>query len=408
MKLTRRGRIVAAITWSLLSALLIATGGYLIFVGFAPIPVTQPQIKTLTPIVAEPVDIEFPTTGTGAVTILNVPNSTFSYGTDQSLAMASITKLITALVVLDSHPLSLSESGPSITLTSSDTDLYWQHVARNGSVTQVVPGWRFSQRQMLEIMLIPSSNNYADSLAVWAFGSKQQYLTAAQNWLQNHDLRNTTVVDANGLDQRNRSNSADLLKIAELALADPVLAEVVSTKELSVPHLGLLENTNLLLHSVENVRGLKTGTTSIAGACLLWSVQIEAFGTEYTMLGVSLAGSNQQTLAVQVKNLFESAADDFQELTLIKAGESLVQYETLWGEAIEAASRDTLMTTSYGAAEIHGEVTADSIQLVSAGEQLGVVNYEFNGEMYWTPLISTGAIEGPDFWWRIWNPDKLW
>ena len=216
------------------------------------------------------------------------------------------------------------------------------------------------------------------------------------------------MVDANGLDERNRSSSRDLLKLAELALAHPVIADIVSTQQITIPHLGQLENSNLLLHSVDTMQGIKTGTTSVAGACLLWAVQIEAFGEPYTMVGVSLGGSTQRALAPQVRALFESASDDFQQLTLTEAGESLIRYETPWGETIEAVTEDRLQLVTYGEATIDGQITADSVQLVSTGEQLGELRFEHHGTLYRTPLISNGTITGPDFWWRVWNPDQLW
>src|SRR5690606_35993029 len=105
-------------------------------------------------------------------------------------------------------------------------------------------------------------------------------------------------------------------------------------------------------------------TTSVAGACLLWAVQIESFGKPYTMIGVSLGGVNQPSLADQVQEIVYSAADDFQELTLVTAGESMVRYETIWGEVIEAVTSNTLSTVSYGQAEILGTIQANSVQLV--------------------------------------------
>src|SRR5690606_2223448 len=150
----------------------------LILVGVAPIPVTHPTVKPLESILSEPASIQFPDSGSGGVRILDHDHAEYHYGDQEPHAIASITKIIAALVVLDRHPLALGESGPLITLDSVDVAFYYHHIANNGSVTSVGSGWQFSQRQMLEIVLVKSSNNYADSLARWAFGSTANFLTA--------------------------------------------------------------------------------------------------------------------------------------------------------------------------------------------------------------------------------------
>ena len=89
---------------------------------------------------------------------------------------ASITKVITALVVLDAHPIPPGEGGPEIAYTEADVDIYWDMVAQNGSVAPVAAGSSLTLRESLEAMLLPSGNNYAISLANWAFGSGDEFL----------------------------------------------------------------------------------------------------------------------------------------------------------------------------------------------------------------------------------------
>ena len=86
--------------------------------------------------------------------------------------MASITKIVTALVVLDKHPLAVGEAGPAITMGSADVALrshYWG--AYRAKVFPVWAGLTFTERELLDLALIESAANYAGSLATWAFGS---------------------------------------------------------------------------------------------------------------------------------------------------------------------------------------------------------------------------------------------
>jgi D-alanyl-D-alanine carboxypeptidase (penicillin-binding protein 5/6) len=104
-----------------------------------------------------------------------------------------------ALVVLDAKPLAEGEVGPQITFTEADVTFYTDELAHDGSIAPVVAGTSLTERQTLEALLIPSANNYAKSLAMWAYGSVSSYLAAARDWLSSHHLTQTTVVDTSGL-----------------------------------------------------------------------------------------------------------------------------------------------------------------------------------------------------------------
>jgi D-alanyl-D-alanine carboxypeptidase (penicillin-binding protein 5/6) len=140
--------------------------------------------------------------------------------------MASITKIITTLVVLSVKPLSVGEQGPSITFTPADAAIYSKYLAEDGSVQPVVVGESLSQLQLNEVMLIASANNYAQTYATWAFGSQAKFLTAARAWLTANGLTNTTIDDTCGMDPGSTSTASDLVALGKLAIANPVVAEL--------------------------------------------------------------------------------------------------------------------------------------------------------------------------------------
>ena len=137
------------------------------------------------------------------------------------MATASITKVITALVVLEDHPIAAGEGGPEIAYTDADVDIYWDMVAQNGSVAPVRAGSTLTLRESLEAMLLPSGNNYSISIANWAYGSVDAFLERARTWLDAHGLVDTRIADSSGLSLDNVSTAADLVQLGEIALADP-------------------------------------------------------------------------------------------------------------------------------------------------------------------------------------------
>jgi D-alanyl-D-alanine carboxypeptidase (penicillin-binding protein 5/6) len=84
-----------------------------------------------------------------------------SSGSEAQLPIASITKIVTALVVLAERPLALAVPGPTIEFTQADVNIRQKFVAINGNVSPVRSGLTLSQRDVLNIVLIESANNYA-------------------------------------------------------------------------------------------------------------------------------------------------------------------------------------------------------------------------------------------------------
>src|SRR5690606_21648567 len=196
------------------AALLLLTTG----VGFGYYRYSQPVGS---PTTEEVLRIE-QTTGTPAITW---PAAQASIGTvaDGVLASkpgqtarptASTAKLITVLTVLQKKPLAPGQSGPILTIDQADIDLYNNYVAANGSVVAVRRGEKMSQYQMMQAILVRSSNNLADSLAIWAFGSLSEYRSAAQKYVDSIGMKHTTVgLDASGLSPTTTSTAEDLTRL---------------------------------------------------------------------------------------------------------------------------------------------------------------------------------------------------
>ncbi len=227
------------------------------------------MLPTVDPVVS-PV---WPGFGRGAIGATGFDGVLSSSGDQSAFPIASITKVVTAMVVLDAHPLAEGEDGPEIEFTSADVEILDEVLAQDGSWQAVEPGVVMSQREVMETMLIPSANNYAESLAVWAYGSVDAYLAAARAWLDANGLTDTTVVDTNGLDAADTSTPANLVALGQLALAQPAVAAIVAKQSAEEPYVGEIENTNGLL-GVSGIDGIKTGTTDEAGACLLFSTDV--------------------------------------------------------------------------------------------------------------------------------------
>jgi D-alanyl-D-alanine carboxypeptidase (penicillin-binding protein 5/6) len=207
---------------------------------------------------------------------------------EKQAPMASITKVITSLVLLEKRPLQLGESGDIITLNEKDLQYFNDYYAKLGTVTAVTIGGTMSQYEALEAILLPSSNNMSDTMVDRYFASMEEYLTYANDYLQRNGLNNTIVADASGFSPGSKSTPSDLVKLGQLALKNPVIKEIVAKPFTTISVGGDIPNYNQLI-SEPNVIGIKPGTTDEAGYCLLFAANFpDAAGNTVTVITATI------------------------------------------------------------------------------------------------------------------------
>ncbi|MDN4639570.1 D-alanyl-D-alanine carboxypeptidase [Agreia sp. PsM10] len=403
----RRGRRIVAISATgILVVVAVALGLYVPAALAAPLPTAQLQLDVPTPAPAEPATLALPGVGTGAIALEGSDELLGESGQTGPVPIASVTKVITALVVLDAHPLVEGDDGPGITMTAADVQILEQTRAVDGSYELVNEGQVLSERQVLEIMLLKSANNYAETVTNWAFGSLAAYLDAARAFTAEHDLSDTTVVDASGLDPGSRSSTKDLMRIASLALADPVLATIVSTALDEVPVIGEIDNSNKLL-GVDGIDGIKTGTTDEAGSCLLFSAEFTVDGETKSVVGVILGAQSSQAARDAVQALLASTRAAFTTIPLITADTEVGEYTTVWGETapiVAATDEDALVWSNDPVAV---DASADDVVTARSGVDVGTIRYTVDGRTEQVALELDGTLEDPGFWWRVGHPELV-
>jgi len=237
-----------------LLALGASTLGYGVFAALAPVPAAEPVVQSLPDVVTPAPEVSIPGYGAAAIGAAEGHQIFASRGLDEVRPIASITKVVTALVVLDAHPIDTGSPGATITLTTADSALVDRYRALNGTTAPAPAGATITQREVIELMMVASANNYAETLATWAFGSVADYLTAARDWLDAHDLESVSVGDTTGFSLLNRASPRALLDLGRLALADPVVAAAAALPEVTVPGIGTYEYRNLSV-GVDGVAG---------------------------------------------------------------------------------------------------------------------------------------------------------
>ncbi|MCK8610522.1 D-alanyl-D-alanine carboxypeptidase family protein [Agromyces sp. C10] len=401
----RRRRIAVFGTLGVLLATLIGGGAYATTTLTAPVPEHAPVVVDPAPIAATAQAVAQPGFGTWAVGAVGFDGLLAAGGQDTPMPMASIAKVVTALVILEAHPIPAGESGPGIAYTDADIDLYWDMVAQNGSVAPVAAGTTLSLRESLEAMMLPSGNNYSISLAQWAFGSVDAYLERARAWVAEHGLANTVIADTSGLSLENTSTAADLVTLGQLALEDPTLAEIVATKQVEIPGLGTLENSNKLL-GAHGVDGIKTGTTDDA-ANLLFSADVPVGSGSVTLVGVLLGGANHPQVREGIAAMIDTIAPGFHEVVAVEAGSTLATYETVWGDTATARATESATVVVWSDTPVDVAVSAEPVALAADGSPAGTAVVTAGAQRVEVPLELDGTLDDPGAWWRLTNPGGL-
>ncbi|MFB7493364.1 D-alanyl-D-alanine carboxypeptidase family protein [Streptomyces sp. NPDC056161] len=209
-----------------------------------------------------------------------------SHGAQEPVPVASVTKVMTAYVILRDHPIPEGGSGAGITV---DAQAAQESSLGAESTVPVVAGRRLTERQVLELMLIPSGGNIARMLARWDAGSEESFVRKMNRAARDLGMTHTTYTDPSGIAPTTVSTSEDQLKLARQVMRDAAFRSVVAERQATVPGVpGTLHTTNTLLGE-DGVIGVKTGSSTPAGGNLMWAATApDRTGHDRLVLGVVL------------------------------------------------------------------------------------------------------------------------
>lgn len=401
----RRRRFVAGVLAIALLGLGIWGIGFVVASAIRPLPAAAVELVPVPP-TAEAAHIDFPAGARSAIGASGFDGVIASSGDQGQAPIASITKVITALVVLKAKPIAADTDGPTITFTAADVQIRAEVIAANGSNAAVSDGLQLSERQALTTMLLPSANNYALSLAQWAFGSVQAFDDAASLWLADHHLDNTHIVEPSGLSAQNVSNPENLVRLGQLAEADPVVASIVALPSADIPGVGIVKNTNTLLGTA-GVVGIKTGTTDEAGSCLLYAAQIQVGSQTITLVGVELGGQSHEAVDSDVLSVIESASTAFREVSVATSGSPIANAATLWGQSAQLLATATTSLIAFGDFPVSSQSELSPFSTVSSGKTVGDIVFTSGNQTVRVPVSAASALTDPGLFWRLGHTSEL-
>jgi len=208
--------------------------------------------------------------------------------------IASLTKLMTVMVVLDAH----QDLGEPIRIDESDRDTL-KHTRAGVPVGAVVP-----RETLLELALIASDNHATAALARSYPGGLAAFAEATQRKIETLGLANTTLVEPTGLSPGNHASAMDMARVLQATQAYPLIAQITSRPAHAVVVNGqpwAVRNTNGLVGKPGwEVLASKTGFTNEAGRCLTMRLRAGDRTVSVVLIG-ALASSARALDALNIR-----------------------------------------------------------------------------------------------------------
>ena len=248
---------------------------------------------------------------------------------DKNIAPASITKLMTALLLYENFPLNYEF------ITS-----YPSNYMPTGKVANIPEGLRVTTEELLELLLVYSANDTAYIVANSVFPSYENFINEMNNRSNELSMFSTNFVNPDGLDEENHVSTAnDLLKLSIYILENTKLLDITSKENIYFDKLPqkIFNNTNLIINS--GFIGLKTGWTSNAGLTFIGYNQ-KNNRKIITIVNNSEVDEDKLNHFVDTKILYQKSKDNYANLNILEKDTALFKIKNSSNEQLIKSDND--------------------------------------------------------------------
>lgn len=310
-------------------------------------------------------------------------------------AMASTTKIMTAVVVLERADLA-----KIVTVDRNASKV-------GESAMGLVPGEQLELGELLKGVLVQSGNDAATLVAESVGGSVDGFVKLMNAKARELDLVNTAYVNPHGLDAKGHYTSAeDLTALARYAMRIPAFRQIVGTYTVKVRsdrYTHVLTNHNSLLKTYRGAEGVKTGWTDEAGYCVVFAAK----RGDIELVGAVMGAASESGRAQQAKKLLDWGFAHYRDKVVTVAGEALGRVRV--SDYLErTVGAETAETTSMPVFDLAGpvlrrvELKSDVPAPVSKGDVIGTMTlYQGSNVLVQIPVLAAADVPAPTVWQRV-------
>lgn len=323
----------------------------------------------------------------------------FEQNKDEKLPPASITKIMTLLLIFEAL-----ESGK---IALSDEVTVSEHAASmGGSQVFLEPGEKQTVDTMIKCISVSSANDSAVAMAEFIGGSEEEFVARMNERALELGMKNTHFVNCCGLDADGHYSTAyDVaLMSRELVVNHPEISKYSTIWMDTIIHVTKkgesefgLSNTNKLVRTYDGITGLKTGSTSLAKYCL----SATAKRKEMDLIAVVMSAPDHKIRFNEAAKLMDYGfancslfKDDNKDLNMEpvpvkKGGQDFVS-----GEAVGPFSYVCLLGTEPDKISKEIKIQEDLTAPVKAGDKIGEITYSLNEKNIGSvPIVATETVE---------------
>lgn len=386
--------------FSLLTVLTLLTG-----VLFGPLS------PSLTAEAFQPTDFEVSAEGAMLVS-LDTGGVLYQKNIDERLYPASLTKIMTAVLVIENTPDLDTEI---ITVSKEALDLL---EGTDSSVTGLKEGEELTARQLLYNLLMASANDGANAAAEhYGGGNIDRFVQMMNERAAELGMTGTHYVNPHGLhDENHYTTVEDMYKLVVHAMELPVFMDVVSTVRYTMPATNKSEEKTLVTTNYlqdpntssyySGTSGIKTGYTDPAGRCLITTNSRDGYNYLCILMKCPVYGENNQKVRLEFpdsRNLYNWAYDNFEYKSLLSTSEPVgeVGLELAWNKdhltLVPETEFSAIVPKEADASTVIVEVhpTAETVEApVEKGQSMGYATIIYAGEELGTVnLVAAESVE---------------
>lgn len=329
-----------------------------------------------------------PATSASSAILIEAQNGDviFESNADERRPIASTTKILTALVVLNKANLS-----DVITVDENA-------VGVEGSSVYLRAGEKLTVEELLYAMLLNSANDAAAALAIGCFGSIEQCAAEMNAYALSLGMTNSHFDNPHGLDSATHYSTArDMATLGRMALENSQFAKIVSTYKKNIPlcsneGVRILINHNRLLNSLDGAIGIKTGFTKKSGRCLVSAAERNGV----RLIAVTLNDPDDWR---DHSKMYDLGFEYYKNYSLIAPEEYSYDVDIFGGEYDKLPCKNETGFSITQASDLPApyfeiDVPRYLIAPIKEGEQIGSINIYQSGEIIAEiPIKATKTVE---------------
>ncbi|KQX07151.1 MULTISPECIES: D-alanyl-D-alanine carboxypeptidase family protein [unclassified Leifsonia] len=367
----------------------------------APLPAVTAEVLSPANPASDAKPPTLPSDGASAVIAVGESTPFAVAGTPDAVPIAGIAKVIAALVTIEEKPLAVGKAGDKITIATADYAGYIEYSKEGARTLPVFRGEKWTEQQVLQAVLLGSSNNHADTLVRWAFGSVDAYVETANAWLAKNGMKNTTVADATGLSGDTVGTASDAAVLGALLSEQPTLHDILSKPATALVNARGVENTTDFFSDL-GVFGISRSFTDPAGVCYLFTKTIGEGDSAVTVSGAFIRQPDYDTLASGIAAFAESAETSAEPVDVISESTAYVHFRAPWGAQADGVTGKAVTRSAWKSGSSSTTVEVDEFSTKSEGALVGHVRVGDGAAS--VALKLSKPIRDPGLGWRLMNP----